>query len=115
MEIATALTTVDISYANGVNSIEPSLAQKVRPLHLFDCFCSKSKSVSCALACCIGTTTTAAESIATAASTATITNVELFIYLLLNFCTQDISTLKKIIPNCHYRNNYNNVITKRCN
>jgi hypothetical protein len=84
MEIATAITTVDISYSNGVNSIEPSLAQNAAPLHLFDCLCSKLKSVSCALACCIGTTTTAAESIATAARTATITNVELSILSSLN-------------------------------
>ena len=57
----------------------PVLLQPAKPLHLFDCFCLTLKSVSCALACCIGTTTTAAESIATAARTATITNVELII------------------------------------
>src|SRR4051794_41129514 len=84
MEIATTITTVDISYSNGVNSIEPSLVHSAAPLHSFDCLCSKLKSVSCALACCIGTTTTAAESIATAARTATITNVELFILSSLN-------------------------------
>src|ERR687889_2180356 len=61
------------------NIIEPKLLQPAKPLHSFDCLCLKLKSVSCALACCIGTTTTAADSIATAASTATITNVELLI------------------------------------
>jgi hypothetical protein len=62
-----------------VNVIVPVLVQPAVPLHAFDCLCLKLKDVSCALACCIGTTTTAADSIATAASTATITSVELFI------------------------------------
>jgi hypothetical protein len=66
----------------------PILLQPAEPLHSFDCLCLTLKDVSCALACCSGSTTTAADSIATAASTATITNVELFIlspveYLLL--------------------------------
>ena len=57
----------------------PILLQPAEPLHSFDCLCLTLKDVSCALACCIGsTTTTTADSIATAASTATITNVELF-------------------------------------
>jgi len=60
----------------GLNVIVPLLLQPAKPLHLFDCLCLKLKLVSCALACCIGTTTTAADSIATAASTATITSVE---------------------------------------
>ena len=85
IDIATAITTVDIFYANGENIIVPVLVQPAKPLHLFDCFCSNSNSVSCALACCIGTTTTAAESIATAARTATITNVELFILILFKY------------------------------
>jgi len=57
------------------NIIEPVLLQPAKPLHSLDCLCLKLKLVSCALACCIGTTTTA-ESIATAARTATITSVE---------------------------------------
>jgi hypothetical protein len=70
-----------ISYVLGIeNVIVPVLVHLPGPLHPFDCLWSKLKSVSCALACCIGsTTTTAADSIATAASTATITNVELSI------------------------------------
>jgi hypothetical protein len=62
-----------------VNVIVPVLVQPAAPVHALDCLCLKLKLVSCALACCIGSTTTAADSIATAASTATITNVELFI------------------------------------
>jgi hypothetical protein len=59
-----------------LNVIVPVLLQPALPLHSLDCLCLKLKSVSCALACCIGTTTTTADSIATAARTATITNVE---------------------------------------
>ena len=70
-----------------LNVIVPLLLQNAEPLHSFDCLCLKLKSVSCALACCIGTTTTAAESIATAARTETIINVEFilifFKYLLV--------------------------------
>ena len=64
------------------NIIEPKLLQPAKPLHSLDCLCLKLKSVSCALACCIGTMTTAADSIATAASTATITSVE---FILCSF------------------------------
>ena len=60
----------------GLNVIVALLVQPAKPLHLCICFCLKLKLVSWALACCIGTTTTAADSIATAASTATITSVE---------------------------------------
>ncbi len=64
-----------------------------KPLHSFDCLCLKLKLVSCPLACCIGSTTTAADSIATAASTATITNVE---FILSSFeCLLILYLLKK--------------------
>ena len=102
----------DVFYAAGgrVNVIVLVLLQPAEPLHSFDCLCLKLKLVSCALACCIGTTTTADDSIATAASTATITNVELFICLLLGTCTYSIFTLRKIILNFPYRFKYDNDI-----
>ncbi len=59
------------------NVIVPVLLQPAKPLHSFDRLCLKLKLVSCSLACCIGGTITAADSIATAASTAIITIVEL--------------------------------------
>ena len=90
----------------------PELLQPEKPLHLFVCFCLKLKLESCALACCIGTTTTTAESIATAASTATITNVELFIFSHFEYLYRWYLTLRKIILNCHSRNNSYNVIEK---
>jgi hypothetical protein len=103
----------DVFYAAGgrVNVIVPVLLQPAEPLHSFDCLCLKLKLVSCALACCIGTTTTA-DSIATAASIATITNVELFICLLLGTCTYGIFTLRKIILNFPYIYKYDNDIKK---
>ena len=90
----------------------PELLQPEKPLHLFVCFCLKLKSVSCALACCIGTTTTAADSIATAANTATITNLELFILSHFEYLYDYILTLRKIILNCHSKNSPYNVIEK---
>ena len=90
----------------------PELLQPEKPLHLFVCFCLKLKLESCALACCIGTTTTAADSIATAASTATITNVELLILSHFEYLYDYILTLRKIILNCHSRNNFYNVIDR---
>jgi hypothetical protein len=76
-----AIKIAYVFYVRGpiVIVIVPVLLQLAEPLHSFECLCLTLKDVSCALACCIGTTTTAAESIATAAKTATITNVELFI------------------------------------
>ena len=67
----------DIFYAASgrVNVIVTVLVHLAEPLHSFDCLCLKLKLVSCALACCIGTTTTAADSKATAASTATGTSI----------------------------------------
>ena len=59
--------------------------------------------MSCALACCNGTTTTATESIAIAARTATISKVELFIYLLFDYEKDSIYSLGKSILNCYFR------------
>src|ERR687890_66738 len=95
------------------NIIEPELLQPAKPLHLFVCFCLKLKLESCALACCIGTTTiTAADNIATAARTETIINVELFILSHFEYLYDYILTLRKIILNCHSRNNSYNVIDR---
>jgi hypothetical protein len=77
-----AIKIAYVFYARGpiVIVIPPVLLQPAKPLHSFDCLCLTLKDVSCALACCIGTTTTAAESIATAAKTATITNVDFILF-----------------------------------
>ena len=77
------------------NVIVPLLLHSAPPLHSFDCLCLKVKLVSCALACCIGTTTTAADSIATAARTATITNVELIILSHFEYLYDQYIYIKK--------------------
>ena len=66
----------DCQYFYRLNVIVPALLHKAAKLHAFDCLCEKLKLVSCALACCIGTTTATAAIIAIAAKAATITNVE---------------------------------------
>ena len=94
----------------------PVILQPEKPLHLFVCFCLKLKSVSCALACCIGRTTTAADSIATAARTETIINVELFIFSHFEYLYQWYIIIKKKASafarqiNIMYRNILNIVI-----
>ena len=95
-----------------LNVIVPVFPQPALPLHSLDCLCLKLKLVSCALACCIGTTTTAADNIATAARTETIINVELFIFSHFEYLYDYILKLRKIILNCHSRNNSYNVIEK---
>ena len=92
-------TAVDIFYVGIINVIVTSLVHSAPPLHLFDCFCSKLKSVSCALARCIGTTTTAADNITTAATIPIISKVELlllsfilyFSLLILNKCSHRLA------------------------
>src|SRR5919106_1120691 len=71
------------SITGSPNVIVPSLLHSAEPLHLLSCSCSKLKSVSCALACCIvvGINTNPADSIATAATIPTISKVEMYFIL----------------------------------